>query len=61
MLEDIKRRSEPVLKNGSAALWDIGDGVACLEFTSKMNSLDTDTMGLIGKAIKLVQNSSRLW
>ena len=55
MLEDIKRRSEPVLKNGSAALWDIGDGVACLEFTSKMNSLNTDTMGLIGKAIKLVQ------
>lgn len=55
MLEDIKRRSEPVLKNGSAALWDIGDGVACFEFTSKMNSLDTDTMSLIGKAVKLVQ------
>ena len=55
MLEDIKRRSEPVLKNGSAAVWDIGDGVACFEFTSKMNSLDTDTMSLIGKAVKLVQ------
>ena len=55
MLEDIKRRSEPVLKNGSASVWDIGDGVACFEFTSKMNSLDNDTMSLIGKAIKLVQ------
>ena len=55
MLEDIKRRAQPVLKNGSAAVWDIGDGVACFEFTSKMNSLDSDTMALIGKAIKLVQ------
>ena len=55
MLEDIKRRSQPVLKNGSASLWDIGDGVACFEFTSKMNSLDQDTMALIGKTIKLVQ------
>ena len=27
---------KPLLKNGSAALWDIGDGVACLEFTCKM-------------------------
>ncbi len=55
MLEDIKRHSEPLLKNASAALWDIGDGVACFEFTSKMNALDSDTMGLISKSIKLVQ------
>ena len=55
MLEDIKRRAQPVLKNGSAAIWDIGDGVACFEFTSKMNALDSDTMALVGKAIKLVQ------
>ena len=55
MLEDIKRRSEPLLKNGSAALWDIGDGVVCFEFTSKMNSLDADTMALFMKAIALVK------
>ncbi|MBG1232587.1 3-hydroxyacyl-CoA dehydrogenase/enoyl-CoA hydratase family protein [Aestuariivirga litoralis] len=55
MLEDIKRTAQPVLKNGSAAVWDIGDGVACFEFTSKMNSLDADTMALISKTIKLVQ------
>jgi len=55
MLEDIKRYSEPLMKNGSAALWDIGDGVACFEFTSKMNALDPDTMSLIGKAVKHVQ------
>lgn len=55
MLEDIKRNSQPVLKNGSAALWDIGDGVACFEFTSKMNSVDPDIMDLLGKSIRRVK------
>jgi 3-hydroxyacyl-CoA dehydrogenase len=55
LLEDIKRASQPLLKNGSAALWDIGDGVAALEFTGKMNALDGDVMALIGQAIPLVQ------
>ena len=54
MLEDIKLTSQPLLKNGSAALWDIGDGVACFEFTTKMNALDPTTMELLGKSIKLV-------
>jgi len=54
LLADVKRRSKPVLKNGSAALWDIGDGVACFEFTSKMNSIDPDLLGLLGKSIGLV-------
>ncbi|HIJ62720.1 MAG TPA: 3-hydroxyacyl-CoA dehydrogenase [Rhodospirillaceae bacterium] len=54
LLADIKRVSQPVLKNGSASLWDIGDGVACFEFTSKMNALDPDTITLLGKSIKAV-------
>jgi 3-hydroxyacyl-CoA dehydrogenase len=54
MLADVKLISQPLLKNGSAALWDIGDGVACFEFTSKMNALDPDILGLIGKAVGLV-------
>ncbi|MCK4868282.1 MAG: 3-hydroxyacyl-CoA dehydrogenase family protein, partial [Alphaproteobacteria bacterium] len=36
LLEDIKRASEPEKRNGSASLWDIGDGILCLEFHSKM-------------------------
>lgn len=55
LLEDIKLASQPLLRNGSAALWDGGDGVAVLEFTGKMNALDGDVMSLIGKAIPLVQ------
>ncbi len=54
MLEDIKLKSKPIIKNGSAALWDIGDGVACFEFTSKMNALDPEILALLGKSIGLV-------
>ena len=57
LLSDIKLASAPLLKNGSAALWDVGDGVVCLEFTGKMNALDGDVMKLIGDAIPLVQKS----
>lgn len=52
-LADVKRVSKPLLKNGSAALWDIGDGVTCFEFTGKMNALDDQVMALIGKSIAL--------
>ncbi len=55
LLEDIKRASRPVLKNASAALWDIGDGVACLEFTSKSNALDDQIIELLGKSIATVR------
>jgi len=55
MLEDIKLKSTPVLKNGSAAVWNIGDGVLCFEFTSKSNSLDDQIMALLGKTIALVK------
>jgi 3-hydroxyacyl-CoA dehydrogenase len=53
-LADIKLASKPILKNASAALWDIGDGVVCLEFTGKMNALDGEVMKLIVQAIPLV-------
>ena len=55
MLEDVKRAQEPVLRNGSAAVWDIGDGVLCFEFTSKSNALDEQIMSLLGKTIALVK------
>jgi len=53
LLADIKRVSKPVLKNASASVWDIGDGVLCFEFTSKGNSLDPQSIGLLGKTIEL--------
>jgi 3-hydroxyacyl-CoA dehydrogenase len=63
LLSDVKRASKPIAASGSipgvgkvgAALWDIGDGVICLEFTSKMNSLDFATMNMIDKACDLIE------
>jgi 3-hydroxyacyl-CoA dehydrogenase len=54
LLEDVKRRSRPVARNGSASLWDIGDGAACLEFHTKMNAIDAETLDLIDKSIGIV-------
>lgn len=54
LLEDIKRSSKPVAKNASASLWDIGDGVICLEFTSKMNAMDPLILAMIQQAIGIV-------
>ncbi len=59
MLADIKLASKPVLKNASAAVWDIGEGVLCFEFTSKSNSLDEQIMELLGKTIALVKKQYR--
>ncbi|MFG1479577.1 3-hydroxyacyl-CoA dehydrogenase NAD-binding domain-containing protein [Xanthobacter sp. V4C-4] len=59
LLADIKLKSQPLLKNGSAALWDIGDGVVCLEFTSKSNALDEAIITLLGKALKLVKDKHK--
>ena len=52
LLADIKRKSKPLMKNMSAALWDAGDGIAVFEFTSKMNTLNPFTMMLLNKTIK---------
>ncbi len=56
LLEDIKRVCQPILKNGSAALWDVGEGVACFEFISKMNSFDMDVLALIYESIQVVKD-----
>ncbi len=54
LLEDVKRTTQPLAKNPSAALWDIGDGVICLEFKSKMNSLDPEIMKMIRQSVEIV-------
>jgi 3-hydroxyacyl-CoA dehydrogenase len=54
LLSDIKLVSQPVLKNESASVWDIGDGVLCFEFTSKSNALDDAIMALYLETIDLV-------
>src|SRR6185295_17018130 len=44
VLKSLKERSGVIKKNAGASLIDIGDGVACLEFHSKMNAIGGDTV-----------------
>jgi 3-hydroxyacyl-CoA dehydrogenase len=52
VLKDVKHAHGVVKKNGGASLIDIGDGVLCLEFHSKMNSLGDDQVSLIRAGIE---------
>jgi 3-hydroxyacyl-CoA dehydrogenase len=54
-LTDIKLAGKPVKRNGSASLWDIGDGVACLEFHTKLNAIDPDVLAMMRKSIDIVK------
>jgi 3-hydroxyacyl-CoA dehydrogenase len=47
-----KKSNGVVKKNSGASLIDLGDGVACLEFHSKMNSLGSDIVSLITQTLK---------
>lgn len=58
LLRDIKLSAEPVITTASASVWDIGDGVLCVEFTGKMNALDEHVFEAYHKAIKLIGDGS---
>jgi len=51
-LADIRRARGVVKKNAGASLVDIGDGVLCLEFHSKMNSIGGDQVAMIHACIE---------
>ncbi len=51
IIKDAKADETRVIaKNGSASLVDMGEGVLCLEFHSKMNALDTDIFEMAVRA-----------
>jgi 3-hydroxyacyl-CoA dehydrogenase len=47
-----KKSNGVVKKNSGASLVDLGEGVACIEFHSKMNALGADIIGMITQALK---------
>ncbi|HZW96595.1 MAG TPA: 3-hydroxyacyl-CoA dehydrogenase NAD-binding domain-containing protein [Candidatus Eremiobacteraceae bacterium] len=47
-----KKSNGVVKKNSGASLVDLGDGVGCIEFHSKMNSLGADIISLISQTLK---------
>ncbi len=48
----LKKSGGMVERNSGASLLDLGDGVFCLEFHTKMNAIGNDTVVMINKAIK---------
>jgi 3-hydroxyacyl-CoA dehydrogenase len=54
LLPSLKDREKKVAGNKGASLVDIGDGVACLEFHTKMNALGDDIINMIYKSADIV-------
>ena len=54
LLPSIKDRNKVIKKNSGASLIDIGDGVVCLEFHSKMNAIGEDILSMTSFAVQEV-------
>ncbi len=57
ILKSVKERTGVIKSNPGASLIDIGDGVACLEFHSKMNSIGGDTVPMMNYALDEVEKN----
>ncbi len=51
-VEVAKKSNGVVKKNSGASLVDLGDGVGCIEFHSKMNSLGGDIVSFVSQTLK---------
>ncbi len=51
----LKEQTE-ISKNAGATLYDMGDGVACVEFHTKMNALDDDIFDITIEALDRLEN-----
>jgi 3-hydroxyacyl-CoA dehydrogenase len=57
VLKSLKERTGVIKSNPGASLIDLGDGVACLEFHSKMNSIGGDTVLMMNFALDEVEQN----
>ena len=51
VLTELKNAGKVIERNVGATLVDMGDGVGCVEFHTKMNALDTDIFNIIQSAL----------
>jgi 3-hydroxyacyl-CoA dehydrogenase len=54
LLPSLKARKKEIKKNPGASLIDLGDGVVCVEFHSKMNTIGADTVQMMRAGLKLL-------
>jgi 3-hydroxyacyl-CoA dehydrogenase len=52
LLPSLKARKKELKRNAGASLVDLGDGVLCLEFHSKMNTIGGDTVQMVHAGVK---------
>jgi 3-hydroxyacyl-CoA dehydrogenase len=52
LLPSLKARKKEIKRNAGASLIDLGEGVVCLEFHSKMNTIGADTVQMIYAGLK---------
>jgi 3-hydroxyacyl-CoA dehydrogenase len=57
ILKSVKDRTGVIKKNAGASLLELGDGVACLEFHSKMNAIGGDTIQMVKTALAEVEKN----
>ena len=57
LLPSLKERNMTIRSNPGASLIDMGDGVPCLEFHSKMNAIGQDTGQMIREALDEVERN----
>lgn len=58
-LARIKRANGVVAKNTGASLIDLGDGIACIEFHSKMNTLGEDIVKFVQRTLRPTSDAIR--
>src|SRR3546814_5923231 len=59
LLSDVKLQGPALAKNGSASLWDLGDGVVCREVHTKLTTIDPRVIKIIGPAQEIVTTGYR--
>ncbi|MDH3257938.1 MAG: 3-hydroxyacyl-CoA dehydrogenase NAD-binding domain-containing protein, partial [Deltaproteobacteria bacterium] len=59
-LPDVRQALGVIKENAGASLYDIGDGVLCLEFHTKMNAIDADIVEMINFATEEVKKHEGL-
>lgn len=58
-LQDLKARGKTVIANDGASLIDIGEGICCLEFHTKMNAIGLETLNLTRQAVAKAESEFR--
>lgn len=55
LLKELRGTKKEISKNAGASLYDIGDGVALVEFHTKMNALDDDIFAIASEGLDRVE------